>query len=68
MFVDPPDVKVNMEPSTPVKAQDAGNVTLICSVTSGNPSTLLRVSNYKFSFLHIKEGKQENDNNAKKNK
>lgn len=51
-FSDPPDVEVRMEPSTPVKASDQGNVTLICNVTSGNPSSLLRVSqNEKIVFL-----------------
>lgn len=35
-----------MDPQTPVKVQDQANVTLVCSVTSGNPSTLLKVRWY----------------------
>lgn len=32
-----------MDPSNIVKASDRTNVTLLCEVTSGNPSTLTRV-------------------------
>ncbi|XP_065160558.1 uncharacterized protein nrm isoform X4 [Atheta coriaria] len=42
----PPSVEVIMDPQTPVKVQDQANVTLVCSVTSGNPSTLLKVRWY----------------------
>ncbi|XP_060519272.1 titin isoform X2 [Cylas formicarius] len=39
----PPDVEILMDPPAPVKAQDKINVLLECNVTSGNPSTLLKV-------------------------
>ncbi|VEN48716.1 unnamed protein product, partial [Callosobruchus maculatus] len=38
-----PEVEIIMEPSTPVKAVDKANVSLTCNVTSGNPSSLLKV-------------------------
>ncbi|XP_074027945.1 neuromusculin isoform X7 [Leptinotarsa decemlineata] len=38
-----PDVEVIISPSTPVKSVDKSTVTLICNVTSGNPSVLQKV-------------------------
>ncbi|XP_049818622.1 hemicentin-1 isoform X3 [Aethina tumida] len=39
----PPDVNVIMEPSLPIKSVEKTNVMLECNVTSGNPSSLLKV-------------------------
>ncbi|CAH0547572.1 unnamed protein product, partial [Brassicogethes aeneus] len=39
----PPDVNVIMEPSLPIKSVERSNVMLLCNVTSGNPSSLLKV-------------------------
>ncbi|KAG5898346.1 hypothetical protein JTB14_034328 [Gonioctena quinquepunctata] len=38
-----PDVEVIISPSTPVKSVDKSTVTLLCNVTSGNPSVLQKV-------------------------
>ncbi|CAH1286565.1 unnamed protein product, partial [Diabrotica balteata] len=38
-----PDVEVVMEPFAPVKAIDKRTVLIMCNVTSGNPSNLLKV-------------------------
>lgn len=42
----PPSVQISIDPATPVKAKDQTNVTLVCLVTSGNPSALNKVRWY----------------------